>query len=124
MRTGRVLSRLAVMSLLGFTGVGAQNSSVSTETRRRAPAPEPSIVRAADHSFPAEWPVAPREASNPAFQLEEKEPGSFILGAVMGGVATAVLLLRREEGDGDPFLPWVPIGAFIGGMITWSAGIG
>lgn len=112
------------MSLLGFNAIAAQDSPVSTEPAQDAPAPVPSIVRAAAHSFPAVWPVAPWEASNPAFQLEEEDPGSFTLGAVLGGALTAVLLSSREEGDGDPLLPWVPIGAFIGGMITWSAGIG
>lgn len=124
MPLGIVLTLLPILAPLGTGPTVAQDASLISLERDgayelayavalpEAPVGHPSNLITTSSGVP--W----------ASQVEEEEPGSFILGAVVGAVIAAAYLSNREGGDGEPLFPWVPIGAFFGGMITWSAGIG
>ena len=124
--TGRILLYLPLMAILGFSDTGAQEPTVVRPATNHAPEPVSSVVVAGTTFFRATVAIGPEHEYSPAVQLEEEEPGSFLLGAFVGAAVAFFYLQDRSErgGDGEPPLPWVPVGALAGGMVFWSAGIG
>lgn len=120
--TGRAVLGLLLMGVLDFSDVGAQELTDRGPGTNHLPERVSSIVVADTTFLRFTTPPGSEQAYSPVFQVEEDEPGSFLLGAVVGAVATAVYLSNRSGGDGGP--PIVPLGALMGGIIFWSAGIG
>ena len=117
---------LLLMIVTGFSDLGAQvPPALIVENANVAREPARSLVRADTTFFgyPTALSATDR-AHGEALQIEEEEPGSFLLGAIVGAAVTAIWLSQRSEGDGDPLFVYAPIGALMGGMIFWSAGIG
>lgn len=121
---GRCLRCLALLAALGAGELGAQEFVEQASTQDQVPLRLPPISLADTTVVGFRWNPAVLRAFDAVVQVEEEEPGSFVLGAFVGAVATVVILSQRSGGDGDPLHVYGALGAFVGGMIFWSAGIG
>jgi hypothetical protein len=108
------------MVVLGVGSVAAQTIDADSAQRQASP-----IVLADTSFFPPTVAFSTSDSFRPLQEVEESEPGSFLLGAFVGLIVAAAILSEvADQGDGGGGFFILPIGVIGGGMIFWSAGIG
>lgn len=108
---------LFTLALAGFLGLGDVQAQDSTRS---------SIL--SDSTFFPDPVMGHERPRRPALQVAEDEPGSFLLGAIVGAIVAAAINAANEDAenreDGGAIFFLVPISALAGGIIFWTAGIG